>query len=67
MAEVKVIEAFRDREADLILRKKDEVLTVSEERAKKLIGLGLVKVVEEKTETPAELEPKKRSTKKTSK
>lgn len=68
MAEVKVIvtEAFRDREADLELRKKNEILTVSEERAKKLIGLGLVKVVEKETESQ-EPKPKKRTTKKESK
>lgn len=73
MVEVKVIEAFRDREADLELRKVDEVLTVSEDRANKLIGLGLVKLVEEPTEELAEevlpepktsnATPKKRSTK----
>lgn len=42
MAEVrvKVIEPFYDRENDLVLRAKDEVLTVSEERAQKLISLG---------------------------
>lgn len=42
MAEVKVrvIEQFYDRENDLVLRAKDEILTVSEERAQKLNGLG---------------------------
>lgn len=49
MAEVKVkvIEPFRDRTADLQLRKKDDVLTVSEERAQKLAGLGLVELIKE--------------------
>ena len=69
--EVIVTEAFRDRTADLELRKVDEVLTVPEERANKLIGLGLVKLTEEPTEEPAEevlpeppkATPKKRSTK----
>ena len=64
MAEVsvKVKEDFRDRTEDLKLRKKDEVLTVSEERAQKLAGLGLVELVENEPETPAETEeqPKKR-------
>ena len=55
MAEVsvKVKEDFRDRTEDLKLRKKDEVLTVSEERAQKLAGLGLVELVENEPETPA--------------
>ena len=46
MAEVrvKVKEEFRDRTASLKLRKKDEILTVSDERAKKLAGLGLVEI-----------------------
>lgn len=69
---VKVIEEFKDRTEDLKLRKKDEVLTVSEERAKKLAGLGLVEFVENEPEPPAGEEPpvdaeeksKKRSTKK---
>lgn len=47
MVEVKVIEEFRDRTAGLKLRKKDEVLTVSEERAQKLAGLGLVEICKE--------------------
>ena len=56
MAEVsvKVKEVFRDRTEDLKLRKKDEVLTVSEERAEKLAGLGLVTFVENEPEAPAE-------------
>lgn len=69
---VKVIEEFKDRTDDLKLRKKDEILTVSEERAKKLAGLGLVDFVENEPEAPAdeeapvdaETKPKKRSTKK---
>lgn len=64
MVEVKVIEAFRDREADLELRKKNEILTVSEDRAKKLIGLGLAKVVEKESQEP---KPKKKTAKKESK
>lgn len=42
---VKVVEEFKDCTADLRLRKKNETLTVSEERAKKLEGLGLIKRV----------------------
>lgn len=65
MKKVIVVEAFRDRTADLELRKKGEVLTVTEERAKKLIGLGLVKLVEDKGEPEGPQEtPKKRTTKK---
>lgn len=49
MADVKVrvIEKFRDRTAGLKLRKKDEILIVSEERAKKLAGLRLVEICKE--------------------
>ena len=43
---VKVIEQFYDREHDLILRTKDDILTVTEERAQKLIGLGHVELIE---------------------
>ena len=65
---VKVVKEFRDRTADLELRKKDTVLTVSEERAKKLIGLGFVEVVktpnEDKASEATEAELKKRASKK---
>lgn len=59
MAEVKVkvVEEFRDRTVDLVLRKKDEVLTVTEDRAEKLVGLGLVEMyVETEPEAPEESE-----------
>jgi len=51
---VQVKEEFRDRTEDMKLRKKDEILTVSEERAQKLAGLGLVEFVENEPEAPAE-------------
>ena len=44
---VKVTEGFYDRTADLAFRKKNSTLTVSEERAKKLEGLGLAKRIRE--------------------
>lgn len=44
---VKVIEGFNDREDNLKYKKKDSILTVTEERAKKLVGLGLVERMEE--------------------
>lgn len=59
MSKVKVIADFRDREADLLLRKRDEVFEVSEERAKKLKGLGLVEDVAEEPEESAEPKPKR--------
>lgn len=62
--QVKVTEDFRDRTADLQLRKKDEVLTVSEERAKLLVGRGLAKVVEPKNPEEPQEAPKKRTSKK---
>lgn len=75
MAEVKVkvVKAFRDRTADMVLRKEDEVLTVSEERAKLLSDLGFVElettveseaveVSEEGAEKQQEV-PKKRNSK----
>lgn len=43
---VKVIEGFNDR-TDSKYKEKDSILTVSEERAKKLEGLGLVERVKE--------------------
>jgi hypothetical protein len=62
MAEVKVkvVAEFFDRTEDLVLRKRNETLTVTEERAKMLIGLGLAKKVETEVPKPA---PKKRTTK----
>ena len=49
MAEVKVkvLEGFNDREDNLKYKKKDSILTVTEERASKLVGLGLVERIEE--------------------
>lgn len=55
--QVKVKEDFRDRIADLQLRKKDEVLSVSEERAKMLVGRGLVEVVKTKAPEEPKTEP----------
>lgn len=52
MADVKVIREFRDKTEGLKLRKKDEVLKVSEERAKYLEELNLVeRIQKEKKET----------------
>lgn len=65
--QVKVKEEFRDRTADLQLRKKDEVLTVSEERAKMLIGRGLVEVVKTKGPEEPKAEPQSAPKKRTSK
>lgn len=45
---VKVLREFRDRTANLKLRKENKTLEVSEERARKLVGLGLVKAIPEK-------------------
>ncbi len=81
MVEVKVVETFRDRTADFALRKKDEVLTVTEERAEKLVGLGLVEMyvetepeapevpetMEEPEEVPEETETPKETSKRTRK
>ena len=39
---IKIKQDFRDRSADLALRKKGEVLDVSEQRAKELIAKGNV-------------------------
>lgn len=64
MQKVKVIGEFRDREADLLLREKDDILEVSEERAKKLKGLGLVEDVTEEPVEPEEPKPQKRTRKK---
>lgn len=51
---VRVVKEFRDRTADLQLRKKGETLTVSEERAKKLEDLGYTEVIQEE---PLQEEP----------
>lgn len=51
---VRVIHDFRDRTADLALRKKGEVLEVDEERAATLESLGLVERIRE----PKKKEPK---------
>lgn len=42
---VKVLRDFRDRENDLIIRKVGETLEVTEERAEKLQGFGLVEEI----------------------
>ena len=49
---IKIKQDFRDRSADLALRKKGEVLDVSEPRAKELIDKGFAEEVkpEKKTE-----------------
>ena len=47
MVDVKVIREFKDRTDNLKLRKKNEILKVSEERAKKLEGLMLVERLQE--------------------
>lgn len=60
---VKVVKEFRDSTADLELRKNGEVLTVSEERADKLIGLGLATRTE--VEEPIKTEPQKNQKKRT--
>lgn len=59
---VKVIAAFRDRTDDLKLRKAGTVLEVSEERANKLRGMGLVKVIQEPEQ---QTEPAKKTRSKT--
>lgn len=41
----KVLTDFRDHEYDLKLRKAEEQLEISKERATKLLGLGLVEIV----------------------
>ncbi len=48
---VKVITDFRDRTADLKLRKAGEILEVDKERAVKLIGLELAEEVKETPKT----------------
>lgn len=45
---VKVLQNFRDRAANLKLRKKNEIMEVTKERAEKLAGLGLAAAIPEK-------------------
>lgn len=45
---VKVLRDFRDRTAELKVRKKGETLEVSKDRAEKLTGLGLGEIIPEK-------------------
>jgi|GEM_PF-4650061 len=47
---IKIKQDFRDRSADLALRKKGEVLDVSEQRAKELIANGFAAEVKPKQE-----------------
>lgn len=49
VVKVKVVEEFHDITADKKLRKVNEELEVSEKRAQKLEGLGLVKRIPEST------------------
>lgn len=60
MDEVKVmvIEGFNDRTDNLKYKKKNSILAVSEERAKKLEGLGLVKRIQEPTKKEKATEKK---------
>ncbi len=51
---IKVKQDFRDRSADLALRKKGEVLDVSEQRAKELIAKGFAAEVKPKQEDKTE-------------
>ena len=64
---VKVIEGFKDRTDELKYKEKDTILEVSEERAKKLIGLGLVEQVIENQEQTEGEESKKTKGKQKSK
>ena len=47
---VRVIHEFKDKEADLELRKEGTVLEVSEARGKYLTDMKVVKIIEEKGE-----------------
>lgn len=49
---VKVLRDFRDQTANLKLRKKDEIMEVTKERAEKLAGLGLAAAIQEKETKP---------------
>ena len=51
---IKVKQDFRDRSADLALRKKGEVLDVSEQRAKELIAKSFAAEVKPKQEDKTE-------------
>lgn len=53
---VEVIVRFRDLTANSRLRKVGTVLEVSEERANKLLGMGLVKVIQEPDQAETETE-----------
>lgn len=46
---VKVLQDFRDRTADLELRKEGEELEVDKARAQKLINMGLAELIREPT------------------
>ncbi len=50
---VEVIVRFKDLTADGVIREPGTILEVSEERADKLLGMGLVKTVEDTAEEPA--------------
>ena len=63
MANVLILRDFRDREAELTLRKKGEKLEVDPARANKLIGLGLAEPVREEA-PPAEKKPETKAKKK---
>lgn len=51
---VEVIAKFKDLTADGVIREPGTILDVSEERADKLLGMGLVKIVEDTAEEPTE-------------
>lgn len=51
---IKIKQDFRDRSADLALRKKGEVLDASEQRAKELIAKGFANEVKPKQEEKTE-------------
>jgi hypothetical protein len=51
---VEVIVKFKDLTADGVIREPGTILDVSEERADKLLGMGLAKIVEDTTEEPTE-------------
>ena len=51
---IKVKQDFRDRSADLALRKKGEVLDVSEQRARELTAKGFANEVKPKQEDKTE-------------
>lgn len=51
---IKIKQDFRDRSADLALRKKGEVLDVSEQRAKELTAKGFAAEVKPKQDEKTE-------------